>query len=115
MATMASPDSSQSLMAFEWAEVTITNGPQAADGGAATKARKNAPVGVGAEVWPTDTGRHVQHESSRLVQRQVTGDHVDDHPVGGALVEGDGRGLYPRRRPIGPLGQPDLEEPVLLG
>lgn len=56
MATIASPDSSQSLMAFECAEVTSTNGPHAGEGALAKNATKKCPVGVGSATVPIPAG-----------------------------------------------------------
>ena len=56
MATMASPESSQSVMVSEWAEVTMTKGPQAGPGEAAKKATKKCPVGVGYFAVPMPAG-----------------------------------------------------------
>ena len=56
MAIMASRGLSQSVMVFECADVTITNAPYPGLGGAARKATKYCPTGVGYCGVPIPTG-----------------------------------------------------------
>jgi hypothetical protein len=56
MATIASPELSQSVIVLEWADVTITKAPYPGLGGAARKATKYCPGGVGYWGVPIPTG-----------------------------------------------------------